>query len=388
MFLSQIRLKNWRNFRYGNVRLRERMFVVGPNASGKSNFLDIFRFMRDIVKPGGGLQKALSDRGGLSKVRCLSARKEPEVELEFHFFRSFEDEETEWKYILSLEYEGKGRQRAWIAKEEVWKDDKKILSRPDEKDEHDPWRKTETNLEQLNANAAFRDIFDFFNDVHYFHIVPQLLKHPDIFFKASISKEEDAYGFHFLERVIETPKKTLDSRLKKIEEALRIAVPQLRGLSISRDDLGVPHLESLYEHWRPKAGKQQEDQFSDGTLRLIGFLWSILESNSILLLEEPELSLNSAIISKLPAMIYRISRSKKKKQQIIISTHSPDLLKDEGIGGEEVLLMTPSKEGTDIKIASSIKNVRLLLESGLSPAEVIVPLTKPKEIEQLSLFNF
>jgi predicted ATPase len=387
MFLSKVNLKNWRNFRHGSIRLRERMFIVGPNASGKSNFLDIFRFMRDIVKRGGGLQKALKDRGGLSKVRCLSARKDPEVELEFHFSESVEDETPVWKYKLSLEYEGKGRQRAFIAKEEVWKGEDNILSRPDKNDEQDPWRKTETNLEQLNANADFRAIFDFFNDVHYFHIVPQLLKHPDVFFKSNISKEEDAYGFHFLERIIDTSKKIQDSRLKKIEEALRIAVPQLRGLSITRDERGVPHLESIYEHWRPRAGKQQEDQFSDGTLRLIGFLWSILETNSILLLEEPELSLNSAIISRLPPMIYKITRSKKKKQQIMISTHSPDLLMDKGISGEEVLLMIPKREGTDIRISSSIDEIRVLLENGMSPAEVIVPYTKPKNIEQLS-FQF
>jgi len=387
MFLTRIKLKNWRNFRTGDVRLRERMFIVGPNACGKSNFLDIFRFMRDIVKPGGDLQKALKDRGGLSKVRCLSARQDPKVELEFHFSDSFETKEPTWRYILALEYEGKGRQRAWISKEEVWKGEKKILSRPDKPDEDDPWRKTETNLEQLRANSEFREIADFFNEVHYFHIVPQLLKHPGFFFNSGVAKEEDSFGFHFLEKIIETPQKTLESRLKKIERALKIAVPQLKDLNIKRDEIsGVPHLETLCEHWRPKAGKQQEDQLSDGTLRLIGFLWSLLETNSMLLLEEPELSLNSSIISKIPTMIYNIIKNKKKKQQIIISSHSPDLLSDKGIGGEEILLMIPSREGTEIKVSISIENIQLLLEGGLSAAEAVMPYTKPENVEQLSLF--
>ena len=60
MIVSSIKLKNWKNFQNVDVKLKERVFVVGPNASGKSNFLDVFRFLRDIAKPGGGLQKAVA----------------------------------------------------------------------------------------------------------------------------------------------------------------------------------------------------------------------------------------------------------------------------------------------------------------------------------------
>ncbi|KAF5410452.1 MAG: DNA replication and repair protein RecF [Candidatus Methanogasteraceae archaeon] len=74
MIVSHITLKNWRNFQSVDVDLGNRVFLVGPNASGKSNFLDVFRFLRDIAKPGGGLQKAISDRGGIPKIRCLAAR--------------------------------------------------------------------------------------------------------------------------------------------------------------------------------------------------------------------------------------------------------------------------------------------------------------------------
>ena len=54
MRISKIVLKNWRNFRSAEVELGERVFLVGPNASGKSNFLDAIRFLRDVAKAGGG----------------------------------------------------------------------------------------------------------------------------------------------------------------------------------------------------------------------------------------------------------------------------------------------------------------------------------------------
>ncbi len=78
MLISRLKLQNWRNFKRIEVDLRERVFVIGPNASGKSNLLDVFRFLRDVAKPkGGGLQRAVEMRGGMTKVRCLLARSNP-----------------------------------------------------------------------------------------------------------------------------------------------------------------------------------------------------------------------------------------------------------------------------------------------------------------------
>src|SRR5258708_26802006 len=110
------------------------------------------------------------------------------------------------------------------------------------------------------------------------------------------------------------------------------SVPQLQQLKFERDtDRGRPHLSALYSHWRPHAGWQREDQFSDGTLRLIGLLWSLLEEDSLLLLEEPEQSLNAAIVAQLAAVIHRIQ--KRRRRQVLISTHSDALLADPGIDG-------------------------------------------------------
>jgi predicted ATPase len=185
--------------------------------------------------------------------------------------------------------------------------------------------------------------------------------------------------------VAKTPEKTRRSRLRRIQSALRQAVPQLKNLTDTKDEAGVPHLEAVYEHWRPNAGRQREDQFSDGTLRLIGLFWSLLEGESPLLLEEPELSLHSGIISKLPALFYRLQRTRKR--QIFISTHSWDLLSQKGIGGEEVVMLTPNPEGTKIKVASDVREVRELLDAGLSVADAALPRTTPAGLDQLNLFE-
>ncbi|HLA43889.1 MAG TPA: AAA family ATPase, partial [Aggregatilineales bacterium] len=65
MRFSRIELTNWKNFQHIEVDLPDRVFLIGPNASGKSNFLDAFRFLRDLARPGGGLQNACEVRGGV-----------------------------------------------------------------------------------------------------------------------------------------------------------------------------------------------------------------------------------------------------------------------------------------------------------------------------------
>ena len=378
MIVKRFIVKNWRNFQHANVLFRERQFIVGPNASGKSNLLDIFRFLRDIVKTdGGGFQKAVKARGGVSNIRCLAARRDPGVAIGVHLADN-PDASPTWRYALEFRQEPRGYRRTLLKHERVWKNGRLILNRPDADDERDSEQLTQTFLEQINVNAEFREIARFLRNVTYLHLVPQLLR-----FAGSIQGnivEEDPFGQGFLERIAKANDKTRRSRLKRIENALKIAVPQLQQLEFLRDEVGRPHLRANYEHWRARGGWQQEDQFSDGTLRLLGLLWVLLESDSVLLLEEPELSLNAGIVSQLAPLISRMQKS-GRCQQVFVSTHSDALLTDAGIDGREVLVLEPAREGTTVELASEIESVRALLEAGVTVGEVV----PERVMEQLRL---
>ncbi|TGO01912.1 chromosome segregation protein SMC [Candidatus Thiomargarita nelsonii] len=377
MIVSQIILKNWRNFQSVEVPLQDRVFLIGPNACGKSNFLDVFSFLRDIVQEGGGLQKAIQDRGGLSKIRSLSAQPYLDVEIEVHFAKSTH-QEADWKYAIGIKQESR---QPYLAYERVWKGKEQIIERPDSDDKKDKLRLTQTHLQQINANLEFRNIAQFFESVCHDHLVPQMVRYSNEFSGSSISG--DPFGRNFLERVAKTQEKIRNYRLKKIEEGLLMAVPQFQKLTYIKDELGKSHLQALCEHWTGNGAKQWEDQFSDGTLRLIGLLWSLLESNSLLLLEEPELSLNAEIVKELPSLVYRL----QKQRQVILSTHSWELLSDKGIAGEEVLLLTPTENGTQVELVSSISEIQPLLKAGLSIADAALGRTKPPKIEQMSFFK-
>lgn len=385
MIVTHLKLKNWRNFREVDVSLHERTYLLGANASGKSNLLDVFRFLRDVSKPhGGGLQKAIHDRGGVQKLRCLHARKDTEVRIELELMDGADEKDPIWRYVLGFKPEGKGAQRTLISVEQVWANGKSVLSRPNAEDKRDPMRLTQTALEQIQANASFRDLADFFGATTYLHLVPQLLKYGELIGGQRL--EDDPFGQGFLERVAKTTTKVRDARLKKIGQALALAVPQFQELRFVADKVnGRPHLEAMYAHYRPNAGWQREEQFSDGTLRLLGLLWVLLEGDSLLLLEEPELSLNDAIVREIPRMLQRIQRDRKRKaRQVLISTHSEALLSNPGIDGRGVLLLEPGHEGTKVRQIDSAEAASL--QSGFSVAEVVLPKTRPQIAEQLGLW--
>ena len=368
MIINRLIVKNWRNFQQINVPLRERQFIVGPNASGKSNLLDIFRFLRDIAKAeGGGLQKAINDRGGVSKIRCLSAGQDPEVAIEIHIADT-PDAPATWRYGIGFHHENHGHRQTYLTHERVWRDGELLLDRPDADDNRDPDRLTQTALEQIATNAKFREIAEFLRKVSYLHLVPQLIRFADSIQGKII--EDDPFGQAFLERVATAHPSTRRSRLKKIEHILKIAVPQFEKLEFIRDNEGRPHLQAYYSHWCSNEEGQHEDQFSDGVLRLIGLLWSLLESDSIVLLEEPELSLNIGIVSQLAPSISRLQR--RRRSQVLVSTQSNVLLIEPGIDGSEVLLLIPEKEGTVVKISSDIDYIRALLKAGLTTGEVVI----------------
>lgn len=387
MQLTRLKLKNWRNFREIDIPLGLRTYVIGANASGKSNLLDVFRFLRTLAQTeGGGLQKALKDRGGLTKLRSLHARRDPEVRIEVELSDSEKDSVDNWRYVLALKTEGKGQQRVLVAEERVECNGHVLLDRPDRLDIEDDERLTQTHLEQIGSNGKFRSLVEYFAATTYLHLVPQLLKHGDEI--GARIPENDPFGQGLIQRIAKTPKKTRDARLRRIQQALSKAVPLFSELRFEQDEItGLWHLEANFTHWRVHGSWQRENQFSDGTLRLIGLLWALQEGDGLLLLEEPELSLNDGIVSHVPLLIDRVLRDRKKRassQQVFISTHSETLLQNVA-GDSQTLLIEPSANGSTIRPPNEEEMEQI--QHGLTPSEVLLPKTRPQTVDQLGLWQ-
>ena len=380
MRLTHLTLKNWRNFKQADFDLRDRLFIVGPNASGKSNLLDALRFLRQIASAGGGFQDAVASRGGIARVRCLAARN-------FNHGRvtlgvSIGDDETpdEWTYEITFSAEPRGRHRPILVGEVVRRQGRTVIERPTDEDEVDPERMTQTHLEQVNANREFRRIVEFLESIRYLHLVPHLMREPE----RAGSPNGDPYGADLLLRMARMPERTRGRHLRRIGQALKTAVPQLDQLELVQDEIGHWHLEARYRHWRPQPARHDEQSFSDGTLRLIGLLWSLLEGRGDrgpTLLDEPELSLHTSVVRQLPTVFSRTRSA--GGPQVLLSTHSREILEDPGVGTDEAIVLYPGEEGTEAVSAAAIPDIEHLLDSGLSLAEILCPRTEPESIPDL-----
>ena len=383
MIITRLKLTNWRNFTDVDVPLLDRAFIIGPNASGKSNLLDAIRFLRDVAKrEGGGLQAAVARRGGVRQIRSLSAHSGGGVGIEVHLSRD-SDEPVEWQYRLVFCEGHSGNSRIMVQEEVVERNGEILLHRPSQDDTEDTELLTETALEQVNSNRMFRPVAEFFDAVAYLHLVPQLVR-----YSAEIGGnqvENDPFGQGFLKRIALTDSETRQSRLDKIATSMSLIVPQLEDIAFERDEItGQPHLKARFGHWRDKSAWQREDQLSDGTLRLIGLLWALLERNKqggALLLEEPEISLHRDIKLRFAGLIYRLSQPDWKdwyrqagkpvdnlmeRRQVILTTHSPSLLEDQGIDGWEVLYITTGDNGSVLKPLAAHRGMRKVLEAGVT----------------------
>ncbi|MCX7726913.1 MAG: ATP-binding protein, partial [Chitinispirillaceae bacterium] len=383
MKISKIELINWKNFKRAEARMQDRVFIVGPNASGKSNFIDAIRFLRDIVKQGGGLQEAVNQRDGISKIRCVAARKNSDITI--GIVVSNDEDKDEWEYKLTINQSGGGITglRAIVKKEYLYnlREKKTYINRElkrskeeisfsgggvrevslsakdysDKEYKESEYQAGFTHIEQATKNEPFKTFVSFLSEISYLHLIPQLVRDPKSFLKTS--RGEDYYGRDFLERIQFINKKTRDAYLRRITEVLKCALSHLQDLQFKTDEMGVPHLEATFAQWRAQGVKHTERHFSDGTLRLIGLLWTLQDGNKPILWEEPELSLHSSIVIQLPDIIYQLQRKRtnKSKRQVILTTHSSDILNNKGIRAEEILLInTRAEEGSTIQEGASV----------------------------------
>lgn len=378
MRIAHVRASNWRNFKSLDFPLGTRLFIVGPNASGKSNLLDLVRFMSDLAGPGGGLAHALGTRGGLTKVRSLFARNHRGGKVEIDL--DLEDNSDQWRYFLSIKNETGGRNRPIVDEERVERNGEVLLQRPNADDQGDPERLTQTHLEQIAANQGFRALADYFARVRYFHLVPQVIREPSRMGGVT----GDPFGSDFIAQMNSVAAQTRNAWLRKLETALRAAVPEFESLKLEVDSAGKPHLIAGYRNWRGHPARQNEADFSDGTLRLIGLLWTLVSAparGGVLLLEEPELSLNSAIVRMLPTVLATAQRD--QAMQVLLSSHAPEILDDEGVLAREVLVLQVTADGSTARLLSEIEEVSGQIAAGLPTSDIVDELVSPQDLSGL-----
>ena len=374
MFITRLKLHNFRNFRDIDIELQRRVFIVGANATGKSNLLGSLLFLRSIAN-SDGLQRAGRRYSPLTNLRFsnIHSLTAPADDNQISIHVDIAEDAGEpptWSYTLVLRENASlphSSSPAVVVGERVTHAGNLVLDRPDQDDKQDPRRLTQTALEQVNANSKFRPLADFLASIDYSNPSPALLR------MSSTPPPGEMPGYSLAERIMATPQDVREVRLRQIVETLQTLVPHFAELRAGIDEpIGFPYLQARFNHWRNPDAWQNESDLSDGTLRLIALLWAAQEEGrGPLLLEEPEISLHESVVRLLAEAFAQISWYRRR--QVFVTTQSPSLLDDDTISLREILLLQPSDDGTTVSLAAADQQICALIDGGHPRGDAVVP---------------
>ena len=396
-FITRVVLKNYKSIAACDVQLGPLMFLVGRNGSGKSNFLDALRFVADALN--SSLDHAIRDRGGINDV-CRRSRGHPNhfsIRLEFALPEGFTGH-----YAFQIRKRSSG---GYEVQTEECSIQKKLCPTSEAYFYVENGTITDTSIQVAPSASTgrlylvhasglpeFRPVYDAFSRMGFYNLNPDKIRDFQV---------PDSGDMLFRDgRNLTSVFKQLPPTVKQdIEEYLTIIVPGVRGVEIEKfggkETLAFRQNVVGDKHpWRFLA-----NNMSDGTLRLLGILVVLFQGNhgtqkrvSLVGIEEPEIAMHPAMVGALLDEF----RHAAHKAQVIITTHSPDLLEDKHLDVDSILAVEAHDGNTVIApvddVSKSVVHDKLFTIGELLSRDQLQPdpasVISPKKAKQLRLFNF
>jgi len=393
--VTRVLIQNFKSIKACDVSLGPLSILVGPNGSGKSNFLDALRFTSDALSTT--LDLALRDRGGINEVRRRSGGHPNHfaVRLDLHLRSG-----ALGHYAFKVGAAAGGGFRVT---------DESCTVQPVELDAHEASFRirngelTTTLDERLPAVAgdrlflvsasnvaAFRPVFDALTTMGFYNLSPAAIRQAQVPDAGTLLRRDGSNLASVLGHMETSNRPALD----RVVEYLRQVAPGVEG--VTKRSIGT--METI-EFRQRVAGRKEPWAFgaasmSDGTLRGLGVLTALLQSNgrppSLIGVEEPEVALHPAALSVLIDAI----RDAAQHTQVIVTSHSPELLDREQLGDDALIAVVADQGVTAIGPLSSLG--RDAVRDGLfTPGELLrINQLEPHEearitskAEQLVLFD-
>ena len=363
MKLTHFAAANWCNFAHIEFDMSSRVFIVGPNSSGKSNLLGALRFLSDIARYG--LAAATEDLGGFDRYVHSGADSAS-------FVATFDDAGSSVEYVLKLQRsasDGEGLTREGGANEAS------ALLSEDPLSGNPSWRVLSVR-ETVIVND--RDELEGENDwqsklrqvlagIRYIHPNPKkMLERAD--------RYDPDHGTGFFQYAGRFSDQQLNAALDRIRPIMAAAVREVPNLSYLRMGLGTEVVFYSDIPERGARGVYSHEQFSEGTLRLLGMLFGLAtlpRTTSIVLIEEPEAFLQASVVRSMSSFPAEVAMT--HDVQMVISTHSPELIDSELVLPSQVLVLRPEDGETvgELLSQSNDPRIRAVISAGLPKSEAI-----------------
>ncbi|MDI6782650.1 MAG: AAA family ATPase [bacterium] len=382
MGVKRISVTNFKSFERLEIELGKFNGLIGANASGKSNFVQIFEFLRDISNHG--LDNAVSMQGGVGYLRNINIGASENFSLkivsdpEFGLFgirtkeglMGIKTYETTYEFALKFRKRGfgfeiakdnltqkckfirLGKQKKKIKEKEEIGQGEIILSRTNggkvnlalHKPEHIPIKEDDIyppflREEKLSPSTLLLQnpfLFPFgeiFKSISIYDFDPKLPKKATPI-TGKVELEEDGSNLSIILKNITENKE----KRRKLFNLVKDLLPFISNLDVEKfaDKSLLFKLQEIYfkNQYLPAS------LISDGTINITALIVALyFEEKPIAIIEEPERNIHPYLISKVVDMMKDVSQQK----QIIVTTHNPEIVKHAGL--DNILLVSRDEKG-------------------------------------------
>jgi len=412
MAIKRIKVSNFKSFKDLDIELGMFNVVIGANAAGKSNLTHIFRFLREVEK--NDLKDAISIHGGPDSLYNIRLGTSVNVTMEI-----VSDTKFGWgtgsrglriyevTYEFSLRFQGpkngyriatdrltqrfqfvrleRQQKELFEEAEELGKGsitianlDGKLAYSFDPPEIEEKLREEdiapmisffprmfgqEIPYSDLLIQTQYRLIppwESLFEEVAIYDIDPHIAKNPVQITGKSELEEDGANLALVLNEIVDDGEKK-----RKLCNLMGDLLPFVEDISTEKfaKSLSIRMRENYYADKYLRAYL-----LSDGTINIAALIAALhFQEKTLVIVEEPERNIHPHLISKLMDMMKEAS----KKKQVIVTTHSPEVVKHAGL--ENILLVSRDKGGfSTISRPGEKEEVKIFLANELGLDELYV----------------
>ncbi|MEM3566754.1 MAG: AAA family ATPase [Candidatus Bathyarchaeia archaeon] len=384
MGIKEIKVTNFKSFKNMEIKLGNFTVLIGANASGKSNFVQIFKFLKDLAI--SGLDNAISMQGGVEYLRNINIGTSEDFSMQitcdhefgfgvdrwrkgwigvkacegtYEFALRFRKKKTEFeiaKDVLSLKCKSVklvGVEKGEIEEKEEIGEGEIIISRDNKKIKIDIRGSISPSIDKIvpflreelipprmlliqmpyTFTFGFRDIL---SNISIYDFDPKLPKKATpITGKAEL--EEDGSNLSIiLKNLVEDTKNK-----RRLFNLIKDLLPFISDLDVEK----FADKSLLFKLKEAYSGKQYipASLISDGTINITALIIALFfEKKPLIIIEEPERNIHPHLISRIIDMM----KDASKEKQIIVTTHNPEVVKYAGL--DNLLLISRDQNGFSI----------------------------------------
>jgi len=400
VFLKRVVLRNYKSIAECSVNLGPLTFLVGPNGAGKSNFLDALRLVAESLH--GSLEQSLRGRGGIGEVRRRSkgtaGAGRPThfgVRLEFNL-----GDGVGGHYAFRVGALPKGGFEVQREECQLWNEQSALAgcfytAESGKVIEASAKVMPPAFSDRLLLVAAaglpeFRPLYDALSRMGFYNLNPDEIR--DL--QPSDTGEALLRDGRNLASVLNALGRDNPNARTRVVEFLSKVVPGIEAVIIRH--VGTKEMLEFHQRAYADSGPLtfHAENMSDGTLRALGVLTALFQSTNggsnrvpLVGIEEPEMALHPGAAGVLRDAL----RTAADTTQVIVTSHSPDLLDDKDVSGDWILAVVSENGETKIgplnEADRSLMRERLftageLLKQGsLTPDLEAIRRTPPKQLE-------